>query len=64
MNAYELAEELERKFNFDGGAGNIALQAAAMLKKQADELKYADEMFEKSMLFIEKLRKEKNGYHG
>jgi len=62
--AYELAKMLEQKFSFDGGAGNIGLQAAALLKKQADELRYADEMFEKAMIFIEKLRKEKDGHYG
>jgi hypothetical protein len=46
MNANELANELAKSV---GGAGNLYQQAAQMLRKQAEEIEYWKEMFDKAM---------------
>jgi hypothetical protein len=57
-DAYKLADRLQELYQ-----GTHIVEAANLLKKQADELKYADEMYEKAMLFIYKLNGEINGYY-
>jgi len=57
VDAYKLADRLQELYE-----GTHISEAARMLKKQADELKYANEMFEKSMEMIAKLMGEKRGY--
>jgi uncharacterized phage infection (PIP) family protein YhgE len=54
---YKLADRLQELYK-----GMHITEAANLLKKQADELKYANEMFEKSMEMIAKLMGEKRGY--
>ena len=50
MNAYELADCIE----FDAPIVGINKEAAVMLRKQAEEIKYWKEMFDKAMKEQEK----------
>jgi hypothetical protein len=54
MNAEELATILDQKFSFDGGAGNIGLQAADMIRKQAAEIKNLQDQFDKAIEYLAK----------
>jgi|GEM_PF-3979703 len=53
MNAEELAQELDNS-TIGGGVGNIAAQAADMLRKQAREIQNLKDQFEIAIGFIEK----------
>jgi hypothetical protein len=57
VDPYKLADRLAELYQ-----GVHILEAVHLIKRQADELKYADEMFEKSMAMIAKLMGEKHGY--
>jgi hypothetical protein len=57
INPYKLADRLQELYQ-----GTHITEAANLLKKQADELKYADEMFDKAMSFIYKLTGKKDEY--
>jgi biotin carboxylase len=46
MNANELADEFSKT---TGGAGNIYQQAATMLRKQAEEIEYWKDKFDRAM---------------
>ena len=59
MNAIELADDLEISSNRAEDHGAIAArsrQAAAMLRKQQQEIDYWKEMFEKAMSVNEQIR--------
>jgi hypothetical protein len=56
-DAYKLADRIQELYQ-----GTHIIEAATLLKKQADELKYANEMFEKAMEMIGKLMQNKHGY--
>jgi hypothetical protein len=49
MNALELATEIERNTHI-GGADNIYTQAAAMLRKQAEEIETLKQCIKDSLL--------------
>jgi len=53
MNAEELAQALDNSI-IGGGVGNIAAQAAQMLRKQAAEIDNLQNQFEVAIGFIEK----------
>ena len=53
MNAKELAEYLE-KIALTGGAGDVYAQAAKMLRKQADDLEYVQDQFDRAIEFLAK----------
>ena len=55
VDPYKLADRLEELYK----GVHITVH---LIKRQADELKYADEMFEKSMAMIAKLMENKRGY--
>jgi len=57
VDPYKLADRLDELYK-----GVHITEAVHLIKRQADELKYADEMFEKSMAMIAKLMGEKRGY--
>jgi len=53
MDVKELAEYLE-KIALTGGAGDVYDQAAKMLRKQADDLEYMQEQFDRALEFLAK----------
>ena len=53
MNAEELAQALDNSI-IGGGVGNIAAQAAEMLRKQDRDIKNLEDQFEVAIGFIEK----------
>jgi hypothetical protein len=57
VDPYKLADRLDELYK-----GVHISEAVHLIKRQADELKYADEMFEKAMGMIAKLMGEKRGY--
>ena len=56
-DAYKLADRIQELYQ-----GTNIIEAATLLKKQADELKYANEMFEKAMEMLTKVMQDKRGY--
>jgi hypothetical protein len=54
MNANKLADELEKTDEGSGYLGVLSLEAATMLRKQAEEIEYWKTMFEKAMREQEK----------
>ena len=56
-DAYKLADRIQELYQ-----GTHIIEAARLLKKQADELKYANEMFEKAMEMLTKVMQDKRGY--
>ena len=54
MNAYKLAEELQRAIA-DNMTDLVCVQdAATLLRKQADDLEYMQEQFDRSIEFLAK----------
>ena len=53
MTAEELAQELDNS-TIGGGVGNIAAQAAQMLRKQAAEIENLQDQFDKAIDFLAK----------
>jgi hypothetical protein len=53
-NAYQLADRLQELYQ-----GLHVAEAAALLKKQADHIKYLEEQLDKSIEFVTKLNGEK-----
>jgi hypothetical protein len=53
MTAEELAQELDNS-TIGGGVGNIAAQAAQMLRKQAAEIENLQDQFDKAIEFLAK----------
>jgi len=53
MTAEELAKALDNSI-IGGGVGNIAAQAAAMLRKQDEEIKNLQDQFDKAIEFLAK----------
>jgi glycogen synthase len=53
MDVKELAEYLE-KIALTGGAGDVYAQAAKMLRKQADDLEYMQDQFDRALEFLAK----------
>ena len=56
-DAYKLADRIQELYQ-----GTHIIEVATLLKKQADELKYANEMFEKAMEMLTKVMQDKRGY--
>jgi len=53
MNAEELAQELDNS-TIGGGVGNIAAQAAQMLRRQIAEIENLQDQFDKAIEFLAK----------